>query len=54
LTEPGELVFDPFSGGGTTAVAALSLGRLAVACDKDRENCDVAEQRIAALRGAAS
>jgi 16S rRNA G966 N2-methylase RsmD/DNA-binding XRE family transcriptional regulator len=48
LTRPGELVFDPFAGSGTTAVAALSLGRLAAACDRVSRNCDVAEERIAA------
>jgi hypothetical protein len=33
FTKPGDLVFDPFCGGGTTLVEALSLGRRAVGID---------------------
>ncbi|MBK5297426.1 MAG: site-specific DNA-methyltransferase [Vicinamibacteria bacterium] len=33
LTAPGDRVFDPFSGRGTTALEAALLGRLPVACD---------------------
>jgi hypothetical protein len=33
LTNPGETVFDPFSGRGTTALTALLAGRNIVACD---------------------
>lgn len=33
FTEPGDLVLDPFVGGGTTAVEAIALGRLSVAAD---------------------
>jgi DNA methylase len=33
FTSPGELVLDPFCGGGTAIVEALSLGRKAVGCD---------------------
>jgi len=33
LTRPGDVVLDPFSGRGTTALSALLLGRRAVACD---------------------
>jgi DNA methylase len=33
LTAPGERVFDPFSGRGTTALEAALLGRRPVACD---------------------
>jgi hypothetical protein len=33
LTEPGDLVFDPFLGGGTTLVEALRLGRVGVGSD---------------------
>jgi hypothetical protein len=32
-TQPGEMVFDPFSGGGTTVLEALLLGRPAAAID---------------------
>jgi len=33
LTQPGQLVCDPFVGGGTTALASLRLGRRFVGCD---------------------
>jgi hypothetical protein len=33
LTEPGQTVYDPFSGRGTTALEAALLGRIPVACD---------------------
>ena len=33
LTEPGQTVYDPFSGRGTTALEAALLGRVPVACD---------------------
>jgi len=33
FTDPGDLVFDPFMGGGTTLVEALALGRHAVGTD---------------------
>ncbi len=35
LTRPGDLVVDPCMGGGTTLLAATSLGRHAVGCDVD-------------------
>ena len=33
FTRPGEIVLDPFMGGGTTLVEACSLGRQAVGTD---------------------
>jgi DNA methylase len=33
LTEPGDSVYDPFSGRGTTALEAALLGRVPAACD---------------------
>lgn len=33
LTEPGDVVLDPFMGGGTTLVEALANGRTAIGCD---------------------
>src|SRR5436190_12570452 len=33
LTKPGQTVYDPFSGRGTTALEAALLGRVPVACD---------------------
>ena len=36
LSKPGQLVCDPFVGGGTTAVVSLRLGRRFVGCDIDK------------------
>lgn len=38
LTNPGELVCDPFCGGGTIALASLRLGCRFVGCDIDEES----------------
>jgi len=35
LTQPGELVLDPFVGSGTTAAAAVAEGRRFIGCDVD-------------------
>ena len=52
-TREGELVFDPFSGSGTTAVvAAKELNRSFVDAELEREFCGLAVRRIgAAERG---
>ncbi|MEK7994633.1 MAG: DNA methyltransferase [Planctomycetota bacterium] len=41
LTEPGDVVLDPFIGGGTTAIEALSNGRRAVCSDLNSLACFV-------------
>lgn len=41
LTRPGDLVLDPFSGGGTTAIEALSNGRAAICADLNSLACFV-------------
>ena len=48
LTTPGELVCDPFAGSGTTAVAALGMGRGFVGAELDPETYAVARGRISA------
>jgi site-specific DNA-methyltransferase (adenine-specific) len=51
-TGEGELVFDPFSGSGTTGVAAKELGRFFVGAETGREYAELAARRIrAAVRG---
>jgi SAM-dependent methyltransferase len=35
LTQPGDLIVDPFAGGGTTLLAARATGRNALGCDID-------------------
>lgn len=41
LTRPADLVLDPFSGGGTTAIEALSNGRAAICADLNSLACFV-------------
>lgn len=41
LTQPGDVVFDPFVGGGTTAIEALSNGRRVVCSDLNPLACFV-------------
>jgi DNA modification methylase len=47
FSNEGDLVLDPFGGSGTTAVAALNLGRNYVVIEKERTYCRFAEERIA-------
>lgn len=46
FTDPGELICDPYAGGGTTAVACQALGRSFVGWEFDRETYDKASVRI--------
>lgn len=46
LSKPGQLVCDPFLGGGTTAVVALALGRRFVGCDISSRNVEKAKARV--------
>jgi DNA modification methylase len=41
-SDPGDLVYDPFCGSGTTLVMAVKNGRLAVGCEIDPETIAVA------------
>jgi len=43
---PDGIVFDPFLGSGTTAVAAKSLGRHFLGCDLSEEYCRMADTRL--------
>lgn len=47
LTIKGELVVDPFCGGGTTALAAKQLGRTWLTCDIDKEAALISRRRLA-------
>src|SRR5215212_5855054 len=52
-TDEGSLVFDPFSGSGTSGVAAKELGRFFVGAETEREYAQLAGRRIGvAQRGA--
>ncbi len=48
-TNPGDIVLDAFSGTGTTAVAAVKLGRRYVAIDVDKEYVRITREKIAEI-----
>ena len=50
MTDPGDIVLDPYMGVGSSVVAALMHGRKGYGCDTDPAYVAIAEQRIAALR----
>ena len=50
MTDPGDAVFDPYMGVGTSVVAALKHGRTGYGCDTVREYVDIAWERVEALR----
>ena len=45
-TDPGDVVFDPTCGSGTTAVCAERLGRRWITCDTSRVAINVSRQRL--------
>lgn len=45
-SKPGEVVCDPFLGGGTTAVVALDLGRRFIGADLDPEALETTQARL--------
>lgn len=46
-SEPGELVLDPFNGGGSTALAARLMGRRYVGVEMDEQWLELTVQRLA-------
>lgn len=46
FTDPGDLILDPFAGSGTTAIAALMLGRRFVGWERDANYHAIATRRI--------
>jgi site-specific DNA-methyltransferase (adenine-specific) len=46
-TSRGDVVLDPFAGSGTTAVAALKLGRQFLGVDLDLASVEIASKRVA-------
>lgn len=46
FTKPGDIVLDPFVGSGTTALAAIQLGRHFVGIDINPEYIEISNQRL--------
>lgn len=50
-TKPGDIIFDPFNGGGTTGIAAMQIGkRKYIGCEIDRNFIDLTVKRYEALK----
>lgn len=49
VTAPGELVLDPFMGGGATLRAALNLRRRCIGIEIEERHCDSAARRLSQL-----
>lgn len=50
MTNPGDCVFDPYVGVGSSIVAALKHGRKGYGCDVSSEYIEIARDRIEALK----
>ncbi|MCA0432269.1 MAG: site-specific DNA-methyltransferase [Proteobacteria bacterium] len=50
LTKSGDVVLDPFVGAGTSAIAAIKLGRKSVAIDRCKEYVELTKKRVKKLR----
>lgn len=46
ITDPGDVVLDPFLGGGTTGVAAVMQSRKFIGSDIKQENIETSKKRI--------
>ena len=46
MTHPGERVFDPFLGTGTTIIAALKNGRKGIAAEIDPQYIEIIQNRL--------
>ena len=46
FTNPGDVILDPFLGGGTTGAAAVSMNRKFIGVDIEQKNIDISMERI--------
>ena len=53
-SSPGQAVYEPFSGSGTTIIAAETVGRVCLAMELNPAYVDVAVQRWQAFTGKAA
>ena len=51
VTPPNGVVLDPFTGSGSTGIAARNLGFRFVGIEKEKEYCEIAEKRISHVQG---
>ena len=51
FSDPGDLIFDPFMGSGTTMAASAALDRVGYGCELSPAYCDVILKRIQNLTG---
>jgi DNA modification methylase len=49
LTNPDDVVCDPFGGSFTTAAVAHRLGRRAISCDTSKDYCNAGKKRLEAI-----
>lgn len=47
FSNPGDIILDPFLGGGTTGVAAVTMNRKFIGADIEQSNIEISKQRIA-------
>ena len=50
LTEPGDVVLDPFTGSGTVPAAAIVLGRRYIGIEIDPERAETARKRLEGIK----
>ena len=49
-SNPGDVVFDPFMGSGTTAKMAMLNGRRFIGCEISEEYCNIIKERLDAIQ----
>lgn len=50
LSNEGDIVLDPFGGVGSTLISAVKNNRVGISVDKEKEYCEIAEQRLEKLK----